>query len=130
MTVLAKAVGETLLEIGLSRIDVKPMRDEIMETIKTIKDSRADGDITFVEIVDIFCELGQDIISVIKAKSSMSENELVDIVSSILKEAYFSEEGLNNPSLTFLPNWVEDNVEEFIFDYAIPLILKLILKLK
>jgi len=124
---LGAKIGAKLIEAGVKNINTKPLQDEILDTVQKFKEARADGDISWSDIMDVIAELGQDIVAVIKAKSDMSENQLAETLVAILKEVYFSPEGFNNPSITFLPDWVEDHIEDFLFEYVLPFSLKFII---
>ena len=46
------------------------------------------------------------------------------LIVDLVKDIYYSEEGLNNPDIPVIPDWLEDNMEAGLFDFSLPMVAK------
>ncbi len=112
-------------------VEVEKVMAEVAEVIKDIKEAGADESYSFSEIMKII----MSVIDVIKEATFITDIENVEdaanIVIEILKEVYFGEEFLNNPNISLIPDFIEDKIENTVFDYVLPGIVEsLIIKNK
>lgn len=122
-TFLTKEVAD-LIGNNLSSSDYETNKlsiiNQIDSLLTTIRTSYLDKKYTIEEITDLIKEISITISHIVKISNNLTKEQFKQLILEIIKKIYFNPEGLNNPSLTFLPNFIEDKVEKQIFNVIIP----------
>lgn len=106
------------------------LKEEVFEAIEVAQDAVADGKISINEVIQIVIELAEIVQVAIEAHDILEEEEIKSLVINTLKEIYFSEDGLGDPDIAYIPNFIEGKIENAIFDLVLPNIIEYIIKLK
>lgn len=104
-----------------NKLDIDNKIDSLLVTIKT---SYEDKKLSIEEITELIKEISTITYEIVKISNNLDEDKFVQLVLDIVTKIYFSENGLNNPDLTFLPNIVENKIENIILKDIIPRITK------
>ena len=97
--------------------------EEIFEVVKAVKDAKYDGSISFSEMKDIAGELVDAAAKTVTEYSSGRQGA-AELVVKIVKDLYYSPEGLNNPDISWIPDGLEDRLEDVFFDFVLPVAAK------
>lgn len=103
--------------------DAEYLSKQIIKVIDVIKESNADGDITYKELENILIELIDSIFNILKnyCKSNYS---LPELIVKIIKYVYYSPDGLDNPNISFVPDIIEEELEAILFNNILPVAAK------
>ena len=104
-----------------NKLDIDNKIDSLLSTIKT---SYGDKKLSIEEITELIKEISVIVCEIVKISNNLDEDKFVQLILDIVTKIYFSENGLNNPDLTFLPNIVENKIENIILKDIIPRITK------
>jgi len=101
--------------------------DSIEEVVASAKDMSEDGKYQFTEIMEVCGDVIQ-LIGNAEFIKDLSLDKKIKLCTELINEIYFSEDYLDNPDIPYLPNWIEDKIEDYLFDLVLPGIIKSILK--
>ena len=56
------------------------------------------------------------------------EDDKLNYINSLISAVYNNEDALGNPNISFLPDFLEDHVENFMLNVIIPAMVKYVIK--
>ena len=94
-----------------------------MDVAEAFRESFADSEFSLDDLKGIMRELTEAVTCTLMAVANAKDG-IGMLVVDLVKKIYYSEEGLNNPDIPFIPDWLEGNLEAGLFDFALPMVTK------
>ena len=117
-----------------SNIDVNSkeaydIEKRVKEIVADFKKAIEDGKLEFADDVKLLYDVAELVVHVIVEDKNISLVEVQPLAEKLLDYIYFSPEGLNNPNISWLPDWLEDPLERELFHKVLPFVIYAIVKI-
>jgi len=108
-----------------SNAEISNIIKELLDVSKAVKEAKKDGKFSISEIIKILTEV-IDLVTKTELIKKLKSDKKYDIIISILREIYFGEDFFGNPDIPYIPNFIENKLEEMLFDLVLPGVVKAI----
>ena len=103
--------------------EAESFAEEIMDVAEAFRKSFEDGEFSLVDLKIVMSEMTKAVTDTLMPVTTAKDG-IVMLIFDLVKKIYYSEEGLNNPDIPVIPDWLEDNLEAGLFDFALPMVAK------
>ena len=121
-----------ILEDSHINFDSKEAKDidtRVREIVADAKLAIKKGKLDFANDAKLLYDVAELVVHIIVEDKNMPIDEVQPLAEELLDYIYFSPEGLDDPNISFLPDWLEEPVEKELFHHILPFVIYAIVKI-
>ena len=115
--------------IDVNSKEAKDIEKRVKEIVADTKLAIADGKLNFADDAKLLYDVAELVVHIIVEDKKMPIDEVQPLAEELMDYIYFSPEGLDDPNISFLPDWLEEPVEKELFHHILPFVIFAIVKI-